>query len=90
MAIRPPSGSAMADADAAPSGGAIGDVDDRSDDDTDANNRVHHHARVGDEHPAGADGSFTTLCGLRLRPRPEAARMPCCPMCALVMGHPCR
>jgi hypothetical protein len=56
----------------------------------DASDRVHHHARIGDEHPQGADGSFTTLCGLRITPRPEAARLPCCPMCALVMGRPCR
>ena len=61
-----------------------------ADADADANNRVHHHARVGDEHPPGPNGEFTTLCGLRIRPRPRAARMPCCPMCALVMGGPCR
>ena len=58
--------------------------------DADANNRVHHHARVGDELPPAPNGEFTTLCGLRIRPRPGAARMPCCPMCALVMGRPCR
>lgn len=58
--------------------------------DEDANDRVHHHARVGDDHPRGADGSYTTLCGLRITPRPDAGRLPCCPMCALVMGRPCR
>ena len=57
--------------------------------DDDANDRVHHHARVGDEHPQGSDGSFTTLCGLRIMPRPDAGQLPCCPMCALVMGRPC-
>ena len=56
----------------------------------DANDRVHHHARVGDDRPLSADGSFTTLCGLRITPRPDAARLPCCPMCGLVMGRPCR
>ena len=58
--------------------------------DDDANDRVHHHAHVGDEHPQGSDGSFTTLCGLRITPRPDAGKLPCCPMCALVMGRPCR
>ena len=58
--------------------------------DDDANDRVHHHARVGDEHPQGSDGSFTTLCGLRITPRCDAGKLPCCPMCALVMGRPCR
>ena len=58
--------------------------------DDDANDRVHHHARVGDEHPHRSDGSFTTLCGLQITPRPGAGRLPCCPMCALVMGRPCR
>ena len=61
----------------------------READDEDANNRVHHHARIDDGQTA-ADRRYTTLCGLRIRPRPEAARMPCCPMCALVMGAPCR
>lgn len=55
----------------------------------DANNRVHHHARVGDDQPPDPDGMFTTLCGLRIKRRPEAAQMPCCPMCGLVMGNPC-
>ena len=58
--------------------------------DEDANDRVHHHARVGDDHLRGADGSYTTLCGLRITPLPDAGRLPCCPMCALVMGRPCR
>ena len=61
-----------------------------ADDDTDPNNRVHHHARVGDDHPRHADGSFLTLCGLRIQPRPDAATLPCCPMCATAMGRPCR
>ena len=65
-------------------------LDETTDLDGDANDREHHHARVGDEHPAGSDGSFTTLCGLRITPRPDAARLPCCPMCGLVMGRPCR
>lgn len=52
--------------------------------------RVHHHARVGSEHPSYPDGSFRTLCGIRVRPRPEAARLPCCSLCALEMGGPCR
>ena len=58
--------------------------------DDDANDRVHHHARVGDEPPQGSDGSFTTLGGRRSTPRPDAGKLPCCPMCALVMGRPCR
>ena len=65
-------------------------TDERDTVEGDANDRVHHHARVGDEHPPAADGTFTTLCGLRIAPRSEAARLPCCPMCALVMGRPCR
>lgn len=58
--------------------------------DTDANDRVHHHAWVGDEAPRGSDGSFQTLCGLRITPRPDAGTLPCCPMCGMVMGKPCR
>lgn len=58
--------------------------------DGDPNDRVHHHARIGDEHPAAADGTFVTLCGLRIRPRPDAAELPCCPMCGLTKGRPCR
>ena len=64
--------------------------DDETHLDDDANNRVHHHARVGDEHLHESDRSFTTLCGLRITARPEASKLPCCPMCALVMGRPCR
>jgi hypothetical protein len=64
--------------------------DTRREADDDANNRVHHHARIDDGNQTAADGTYTTLCGLRIRRRPEAARMPCCPMCALVMGAPCR
>lgn len=58
--------------------------------DTPAEDRVHHHARVGDDgEPIGA-GTIVTLCGLRLPgPRPGAAELPCCPMCALTMGRPC-
>ncbi len=56
----------------------------------DPNDRVHHHARIDDARPTPADGTYTTLCGLKIRPRPEAARLPCCPMCALTMGAPCR
>lgn len=66
-----------------------GDLHTDRDLDGDANDRVHHHARVGDEHPPGPDGSFTTLCGLRITPRPDAGKLPCCPMCGLVMGRPC-
>lgn len=66
------------------------DPDIEAGDETDANDRVHHHARVGAEHPPLADGSFMTLCGLRIKPRPEAAQLPCCPMCAVTMGKPCR
>ena len=59
-------------------------------DDSDPNDRVHHHARVGDEHPPFPDGSFMTLCGVRIHRRPGAGKLPCCPMCALAMGKPCR
>ena len=58
--------------------------------DTDPNDRVHHHARVGDQRKAG-DRAILTLCGLWLDgPRPEAASLPCCPMCAQKMGAACR
>lgn len=56
--------------------------------DGDANDRVHHHARLDDEGAIGG-GEFTTLCGLRITARPDAATLPCCPMCALVMGRAC-
>ena len=58
--------------------------------DATADQRVHHHARVGSEHPRYPDGSFLTLCGIRVKARPEAAELPCCSMCALEMGRPCR
>ena len=57
--------------------------------DDDANDRVHHHARAGDEHPQGSDGSFTTLCGLGSRPAPTQGSSHAV-RCALVMGRPCR
>ena len=59
--------------------------------DTDPNDRVHHHARIGADGALAGTGTIVTLCGLRLaRPRPEAAQLPCCPMCAQRMGRPCR
>jgi len=58
--------------------------------DTHAEDRVHHHARVGDRHEPIEGGILVTLCGLQLPgPRPGAAELPCCPMCALSMGKPC-
>ena len=57
--------------------------------DADANDRVHHHAYVDDGAIDFGDGSFQTLCGLRITPRPDAGTLPCCPMCALVIGKPC-
>lgn len=67
------------------------DDDEAVDDRADANNRVHHHARIDDDGALAGTDTIRTLCGLRLpRPRPDAARMPCCPMCALKMGGPCR
>jgi len=59
-------------------------------DETDANNRVHHHAWVDGGRPQSDDGTFDTMCGLRIKRRPDAAELPCCPMCALTMGGPCR
>jgi len=51
-------------------------------DDTDPNNRVHHHARIRD-----GKRSVITLCGIRLKgKRPDANLLPCCPMCNLEMG----
>lgn len=63
------------------------DVDEAAD--IDANDRVHHHAYVGDDAVEYGDGSFQTLCGLRITPRRSAGTLPCCPMCALVIGKPC-
>jgi len=58
--------------------------------DTPAEDRVHHHALIGDGHDPIDGGTIVTLCGLHLPgPRPEAATLPCCPMCALSMGKPC-
>lgn len=58
-------------------------------DEVPAEERVHHHARLDDPRSASA-GEFITLCGLRVRRRPDAASMPCCPMCAASMGGPCK
>ena len=58
--------------------------------DTPAEDRVHHHARVGGGQDPIATGTIITLCGLHLPgPRPGAAKLPCCPLCALSMGKPC-
>lgn len=55
--------------------------------------RVHHHARTSHDELV-PPGSIRTLCGLLLSgPRPEAASLPCCAMCAAEMeslGHRCR
>lgn len=52
----------------------------------DPTQRVHHHARLDGERSISG-GSIITLCGLSLAgPRPGAAEMPCCPMCAMQMG----
>ena len=52
----------------------------------DPEDRVHHHARVGDERKAKGR-PIITLCGLELSgPRPDAATLPCCPLCAAKMG----
>ena len=51
-------------------------------DDTDPNNRVHHHARIRE-----GETNFVTLCGLRMKgKRPDADLMPCCPLCNLELG----
>lgn len=51
-------------------------------DDTDPNNRVHHHARIRE-----GETNFVTLCGLRMKgKRPDADRLPCCPLCNMEMG----
>lgn len=58
---------------------------------TDEEQDVHHHARTGESRVESGDGKIVTLCGLHLpRPRPGAAKLPCCGMCALAMGGPCR
>ena len=57
--------------------------------DDDANDRVHHHARVGDEHPQGPMVRSRRCADSGSRPAPTR-EAPCCPMCALVMGRPCR
>ena len=58
--------------------------------DTPAEDRVHHHARVEGSRDPIATGTIITLCGLHLPgPRPGAAKLPCCPLCALSMGKPC-
>ena len=64
-----------------------GGVDEAAD--SDANDRVHHHARTGDGAIEYGDGSFQALCALRITPRPDAGTLPCCPMCALVIGRFC-
>lgn len=73
-----------------PSTGSGVEVDDAP---GDANQRVHHHARTDHDEQLPA-GSVLTLCGLRMSgPRPEAAELPCCPMCNAEMaalGHRCR
>jgi len=51
-------------------------------DDTDPNNRVHHHARI-------TEGKLhtVTLCGLRMKGRRrDAHELPCCPLCNMEMG----
>jgi hypothetical protein len=66
------------------------DVDDEPADD-EADQRVHHHARIDADGALVGSDTIRTLCGLRLpRPRPDAARMPCCPRCAAVIGGRCR
>lgn len=56
-------------------------------DDTDPNNRVHHHARIRDGQPSDGGPGVITLCGIRLKgKRPGAEQLPCCPMCNLEMG----
>lgn len=67
------------------------DPDERTDVESDPTDRVHHHARIDADGALAGSDTILTLCGLRLaRPRPEAARLPCCPMCAERMGGPCR
>jgi len=57
-------------------------------DETDPNNRVHHHARIRE-----GETNFLTLCGLRMNgKRPDAHLMPCCPLCSLeldMLGRRC-
>ena len=59
--------------------------------DADTDDRVHHHARIDPDGALAGSNKILTLCGLRLaRPRPDAALLPCCPLCAARMGRPCR
>lgn len=68
----------------------ISDSDLQTDDPT---QRVHHHARTTSD-ATMPPGAIKTLCGMTLAgPRPEAADLPCCAMCAAemaAMGHRCR
>jgi hypothetical protein len=77
-----------------PAAPAEADTDDVAADepaDDEADQRVHHHARIDADGALEGSDTIRTLCGLRLpRPRPDAARMPCCPRCAAVMGGRCR
>ena len=54
------------------------------------NERVHHHARLENEDESLPAGTVTTLCGMQIKPRPEARNYSCCPLCALLMNKPCK
>ncbi|MBT96319.1 MAG: hypothetical protein CL431_10185 [Acidimicrobiaceae bacterium] len=53
------------------------------------NQRVHHHARLEHANNNLPAGTVTTLCGVQIKPRPEAKNYPCCPLCGLLMSKPC-
>jgi len=52
--------------------------------------KVHHHARLDSENGLISQGIVSTLCGMQIKPRPQAKNYPCCPLCALLMGKPCK
>ena len=52
--------------------------------------RVHHHARLNGDNENLSPGTVRTLCGMTIKPRPEAKNYPCCPLCAMLMSKPCQ
>ena len=52
--------------------------------------KVHHHARLENGNGLITQEPVTTLCGIQIKPRPEAKNYPCCPLCALLMDKPCK
>ena len=67
------------------------DQQEKSDDSpSEIDQKVHHHARLDKENGVISQGMVTTLCGMQIKPRPQARNYPCCPLCALLMEKPCK